>query len=81
MNREVKVLFKELAKKYDLTLEQLEEIFEAPFRLQVENMKKRCDRRKLTFPSLRIPYFGIFYCPEWHKQRLKKKNETIRSDK
>lgn len=75
MNREVKVLFKELSKKYGVTLQQLEEVFEAPFRLQVENMKKRCDRKRLYFPSLRIPYFGIFYCPEWKKKKFKKLND------
>jgi len=75
MNREVRVLFKELAKKHGLTMEQIEKVFEAPFKLQAHNMKQRCDREKLKFPSLRIPYFGIFHCPEWHKKRLKKKND------
>ena len=81
MNREVKLLLKEFAKTHGLTQEQAEAIFEAPFKLQAYNMKKRCNRHKLKFPSLRIPYFGIFHCPEWHKKRLKKKNDEDRNSK
>jgi site-specific DNA-methyltransferase (adenine-specific) len=33
-------------------------------------MKYRCDREKQHFPSLRIPYFLNFYCPECNKKRL-----------
>jgi hypothetical protein len=76
MNREVKVLLKKIAKEKDLKFSDLEKAFEAPFKLQAYNMKNRCKRSILHFPSLRIPYFGIFYCPDWHKKRLKKKNDA-----
>jgi hypothetical protein len=82
MNREVKSLITSLSKEMNLKIEDVERAYEAPFALQAILMKYRCDREKLYFPSLRVPYFGLFYCPEWHKKRLlKKNNEAIRSDK
>ncbi len=64
-----------------LTQEDVIRAYEAPFDLQAIVMKYRCDRDKEVFPSLRIPYFLIFYCPSWHKEKLrmmtKKKNETV----
>jgi hypothetical protein len=72
-----------LAKEMNLKISDIEKAYEAPFDLQAIVMKYRCDREKQKFPSLRIPYFLIFYCPEWNKARLlkkyskKKTNETI----
>ena len=77
MNREVKNLINSLAKEMNLNVEDVERAYEAPFALQAILMKYRCDREKLYFPSLRIPYFGIFYSPPWIKRKLKKKNEAI----
>jgi hypothetical protein len=76
-----------VARELDISITDAERMYEAPFELQSIIMKYRCDRHKQIFPSLRIPYFLIFYCPEWHKERLKKRtekkdkeNENIRSD-
>jgi len=73
MNSEVKTLIKAIAKDMNLTTAEVERAYEAPFDLQAIIMKYRCDREKQKFPSLRIPYFLIFYCPEWNKKRLVKK--------
>ena len=73
MNSEVKTLIKAIAKDMNLTVAEVERAYEAPFDLQAIIMKYRCDREKQKFPSLRIPYFLIFYCPEWNKKRLVKK--------
>lgn len=82
MNREVKVLLKKIAKDKGLKFSDIEKAFEAPFKLQAEIMRNRCKRSILYFPSLRIPYFGIFYCPPWHKKRLEKiKKKNNEKDK
>ena len=84
MNLEIKALISSLAKEMDLKASDIKKAYEAPFDLQAIIMKHRCDREKQIFPSLRIPYFLIFFCPEWNKARLLKKyskrNEAIRSD-
>ncbi len=82
MNREVKILINEIARELNINVIDVERIYEAPFDLQSIIMKYRCDRVKKIFPSLRIPYFLIFHCPDWNKKRLLKReqyNETIRS--
>lgn len=83
MNPEVKTLVNEVAKELGLKVSDVEKAYNAPFDLQAIIMRYRCDRDKQIFPSLRIPYFLIFYCPEWNKARLRKKfkNETVRSNK
>jgi hypothetical protein len=79
----VKELINSLAKEMNLKSSDVERAYEAPFDLQAIVMKYRCDRESQKFPSLRIPYFLIFYCPEWNKARLlrkykkKRTNETV----
>jgi hypothetical protein len=73
MNREVKSLINSLAKEMNLRISDVEKVYNAPFELQSIVMRYRCDREKQHFPSLRIPYFLIFYCPIWNKARLLKK--------
>jgi len=81
----VKSIINNVAKELNLSVLDVERAYNAPFELQAIIMKYRTDRKKQYFPSLRIPYFLIFYCPEWNKARLlrkyKKLNETDRSDK
>ena len=73
VNIETKSLIKNIAKEFGLTFQEVERVYNAPFELQAIIMKYRCDRKKQIFPSLRIPYFLIFFCPEWTKKRLRKK--------
>ena len=84
MNIETKSLLKKVAKELDLNVVDVEKAYNAPFELQAIVMKYRCDREKQLFPSLRIPYFLIFYCPPWNKARLlkkyKKQHEADRPD-
>lgn len=81
MQKEIKSLINSIAKEMNLKISDVEKVFEAPFDLQAIIMKYRCDVEKQNYPSLRIPYFLLFYCPEWNKKRLlkkkKKKNEII----
>jgi hypothetical protein len=82
MNPEVKTLMNSVAKEMDLNIGDVEKAYNAPFELQAIVMKYRANKDTQWFPSLRIPYFLIFYCPIWNKIRLlkkyKKKNETNR---
>jgi hypothetical protein len=82
----VKNLINSVAKDMGLKISDVEKIFEAPFDLQAIIMKYRCDKDKEEYPSLRIPYFLLFYCPPWNKARLQKKfkkrqDEINRSNK
>jgi len=73
MNREVKVLINSVAKELNIKVSDVEKIYKAPFDLQAIIMKYRCDKEKEVYPSMRIPYFLMFYCPPWNKARLQKK--------
>ena len=73
MNREVKALINSVAKELNLRVSDVEKIYKAPFDLQAIIMKYRCDKEKEVYPSMRIPYFLMFYCPPWNKARLQKK--------
>lgn len=79
---EVKKIISAVAKEMNLSIADVERVYEAPFDLQAIIMKYRCDREKQKFPSLRIPYFLLFYCPDWNKKKLLKRykdknNETV----
>lgn len=73
MNREVKALINSVAKELNIKVSDVEKIYKAPFDLQAIIMKYRCDKEKEVYPSMRIPYFLMFYCPPWNKARLQKK--------
>ena len=61
----------------NLNIIDVERAYSAPFDLQAIVMKHRCDRKTQTFPSLRIPYFLIFYCPDFHRKKLRKRAEKF----
>lgn len=73
MQKETKELIKFFSKKYNIPQAEITKVFEAPFKFQTHVMKNVCDRKKLYFPSVRIPYFGIFYLPEWKKDKFRQK--------
>ena len=82
MQKEVKTLINSIAKELNISIADVEKIYKAPFDLQSIIMKYRCDKEKEEYPSMRIPYFLLFYCPPWNKARLRKKlkkrkNEVI----
>jgi len=76
----VKNLINSLAKEMELSPLDIERAYKAPFELQSIIMRYRCDRERQHFPSLRIPYFLIFFCPEKRKQRLKKLQEMKKDE-
>ncbi len=57
-------LKRELAKKYDIGLTQLNEIITCQSMVVADVIGNRSDRETLSFPSVRLPGFGLFYVPE-----------------
>jgi hypothetical protein len=72
----VKSLINKIAYEMGLNISDVEKAYKVPFELQSIIQRYRCDREKQFFPSLRIPYFLIFYCPDWRKKRLKRMQEN-----
>jgi len=66
-------LINSVAKELNIKVSDVEKIYKAPFDLQAIIMKYRCDKEKEVYPSMRIPYFLMFYCPPWNKATLQKK--------
>jgi len=60
------------------------DIINSIFEFQVESMRNDTDGTKDIFPTLRIPYWGIFYVPKDLRKKLKeyyiKKNATISTE-
>lgn len=74
-NPEVQRLIKLIANRRGMNIDTVQQIVEAPFKFQGHIMRNYCDRETLQFPSVRIEHFGIFYCPDYIKERCRKINE------
>lgn len=70
LNKYIKVLSEE----YDLPQDAIREIVESPGNFLHDVMRNRCNRKEAIFPSVRIEGIGIFHCPDWKKEELKKLN-------
>ena len=83
-NAELHKLVKIKAKKYGLTEQQIKDIVDAPWKFLRYVMKEKGNRETLYFPSVRIPFFGIFYCPDWIMRKLtkdkKEKDEAVQDE-
>ncbi len=64
-------LKRELAKKYDIGLTQLNEIITCQSMIVADVIGNKSDRETFTFPSVRLPGFGLFYAPERKVNRFK----------
>jgi len=76
----LKRLLKAVAKKRELSYRDIQRILAASFEFQATVMKNKCDRENLEFPSVRVPYWGIFYCADYTKNRLKRLNKRHDGD-
>ena len=74
-------LKKQIAKKYGVTLRQVEEIIASQEEFIATVIGKYSDREKLYFPAIRLPGFGTFYCPEYLKKIFKEKRDESISDR
>lgn len=73
-------LKKQIAKKYGINLAQVKEIVSCQDKFVADVIGKKSDRDTLYFPSIRLPGFGIFYCPDYKKKiftKLKEENEAL----
>jgi len=73
-------LIRNIAKDLNISIADVERIYRAPFDLQAIVMKYRCDKEKGIYPSMRIPYFLLFYCPPWNRARLQRKLKKKRDE-
>ena len=71
-------LIREIASKYKLTAKQVEDIVKSPFSFQHDVQRYRCNKQLMIYPTVRIPYFGLFLVTERMKNKLfiSKKNGT-----
>lgn len=77
-NRKTREYIKMLAKEHNLSMDTVQKIVESPFQFLRHVMEHKVDRSTFHYPSVRIPYCGVFFCPDYLKERFKKKaNESI----
>ena len=53
----------------------MRDIVSSPFEYTRYVMENIADRNELHFPSIRIPSFGVLYCPPYVKEKLKSYNK------
>lgn len=58
-------IFEKLAKKYGVSKGDIESMVESPFKLVRERIPKDSVKSEGIFPSIRIPFWGIFYVPDY----------------
>ena len=75
MNNDLRKLAKLYAQEHGLLLPDVLNVIDIPFEFLTHIMKTKGNRKTLHFPSVRIPYWGIFHSPEWMKERIRKKNK------
>ena len=73
-------LIRRLAKKHNMTIDQMKDLFESPFHVTIDAIKG-ANRETEEFPIIRVINFGVFY-PSMKKVRImnenfKKKYETV----
>lgn len=71
---QTKQIIRNIAKQEELNIPEVELIVDSQFSLLSEVMKMS-DREKLSFPSIRLPFLGIFYSPDWKVEQFKKINK------
>ena len=75
MNSDLRKLAKIYAQEHGLKTSDVLNVIDIPFEFLTYIMKNKCDRKTLHFPSVRIPYWGIYHSPNWMKERIKKRHK------
>jgi hypothetical protein len=75
-SKESKKIYKELSFKYGISEDEIFKICRSPFEF-LKHVMENADRKTLTFPSVRIPNFGVFYCSEGRREFYRNLNEKI----
>jgi len=70
-------IYKELAVKHELPIDTIEQICRAPMEMFDWITKNKVDKETLTYPSLRISGFGVFYVS---KEKLLRKKRRYGED-
>ena len=73
IQKEVKNIIKEISRSNGMREEHVEDMVNLPFEV-LANVMRNSDRQTVTFPSVRLNGFGLFYCSEGRKEFYKKLN-------
>lgn len=71
-------IYRELSIKHDLPIGTIEDICRAPFELFDWITKNKTSKETLTYPSLRISGFGVFYVSQERLKRKRMKYENYK---
>lgn len=75
-------LKRDIAKKYGISLGEMDEMVLSQDLFVAEVIKNIADRENYIFPAVRLPGFGIFFAPEKRVKKLKEielKNKALHS--
>jgi len=68
-------LKRQLAKKYGVSIAQIREAVKLQDKFVAHVIKNEVNREEGYFPSVRLPGFGLFYCPEILKKKFTEYNQ------
>lgn len=74
IQKEIQRLIREIARERGYKEEEVAKIVNTPFLLVAETMRNS-DRESVTFPSVRLTGFGLFFCSEKKKEFYRKRNK------
>lgn len=77
--KRIKEILKQLAIKYNISVEEMNQICRSPLDFTALVIKDKSDLSEPYFPSVRITGFGVFYCSEGRRKFFKKLNEKQRN--
>lgn len=68
-------LKKALAKKFGISIAKTREVISLQDKFVAHVISQEADRDLCNFPSVRLPGFGLFYCPDKVKKNFEKVNK------
>ena len=66
-----------MAKEYNLPEYKIRDVINSYFGFAAFVLRNEVSFAKREVPTVRIPYFGKFFFPDFNKKKLKKFDETI----
>jgi len=68
-------LIRQLAKKYGISVAQAREAVRLQDKFVAHVIRNEVNREEGYFPSVRLPGFGLFYCPEVLRRKFTEHNQ------
>jgi hypothetical protein len=79
-NTKTKEFLKVLAQKYKISVNDVKLIVSSPFEFTRHVMENVADKEELHFPSIRIPSFGVIFCPPYVKEKFRTYNNQNKDE-